>query len=170
MTSSARRLPVPVAHGDVRPLVAAHVDDGRRQLVCGFQGGDVERVSLAALGLSKGPPVRLAAPDELKAGVVLRRLDGTEEDCSADFILALARPGPRPRRANRSDLARRVGQRLRALRKARGLTQREMARRLGLAPPNYARTEAGQHVPSVTLIVRIAGELGVPLDRLVAAK
>lgn len=57
--------------------------------------------------------------------------------------------------------ARAVGQRIRALRMAKGLSQAEIARRTGMCRPNVARLEAGKRAPHLNNIARIAVALGV---------
>jgi DNA-binding XRE family transcriptional regulator len=60
----------------------------------------------------------------------------------------------------------RLGARLRALRKAAGLTQAELARRTGIHRPNIARVEAGRHTPSLETLGRLATAIGVPTTRV----
>ena len=59
-----------------------------------------------------------------------------------------------------------MGQAIRALRRAAGRTASEVAAAAGMAPPNYARIEAGHHQPRMDTLVRIAAALEVPLARL----
>jgi DNA-binding XRE family transcriptional regulator len=61
-----------------------------------------------------------------------------------------------------------LGQRLRALRLAAGLTQAELARRTGIHRPNIARVEAGRHTPSLETLARLAAAIGVPTTRVLA--
>jgi DNA-binding XRE family transcriptional regulator len=60
----------------------------------------------------------------------------------------------------------RLGARIRALRRAAGLTQAELARRTGIHRPNIARVEAGRHTPSLETLARLAAALGVPTTRV----
>jgi DNA-binding XRE family transcriptional regulator len=62
----------------------------------------------------------------------------------------------------------RLGQRLRALRLAEGLTQAELARRTGIHRPNIARVEAGRHTPSLETLARLAAAIGVPIKRVLS--
>lgn len=55
-----------------------------------------------------------------------------------------------------------LGQRIRELRLAAGLTQAELARRTGIHRPNIARVEAGRHTPSLETLARLASAIGVP--------
>lgn len=62
----------------------------------------------------------------------------------------------------------RLGQRLRALRLAAGLTQAELARRTGIHRPNIARVEAGRHTPSLETLARLAAAIGVSTTRVLS--
>lgn len=58
------------------------------------------------------------------------------------------------------------GQRVAAARKAAGLTQPDLAERVGVGRQSIARIEAGRQTPSVTLALAIAGALGEPVEAL----
>jgi DNA-binding XRE family transcriptional regulator len=62
----------------------------------------------------------------------------------------------------------RLGARLRELRKAAGLTQAELARRTGIHRPNIARVEAGRHTPSLETLARLAAAIGVPTTAVIS--
>ena len=55
------------------------------------------------------------------------------------------------------------GERVRQLRKAHGLSQRELAEKIGSTQPAIARLEAGGVAPSIDTLERIAGALGATL-------
>jgi transcriptional regulator with XRE-family HTH domain len=59
-----------------------------------------------------------------------------------------------------------VGPRLRARRVDRGISQRELARRLGLSPSLISQIEKGQSRPSVSTLYGMVTELGLSLDEL----
>jgi transcriptional regulator with XRE-family HTH domain len=61
----------------------------------------------------------------------------------------------------------RLGLRLRTLRQARRLTQRELARRTGLAVPFLSRVENDRAEPSVRTLERLAAGLEVTLGDLI---
>lgn len=54
-----------------------------------------------------------------------------------------------------------LGQRIRRLRVAAGMTQAELARRTGIHRPNIARVEAGRHTPSLETLGRLADAMGI---------
>ncbi len=61
----------------------------------------------------------------------------------------------------------RIGDRLRDERVRAGISQRELARRLGLSASLISQLESGQSKPSVGTLYAIVNELGVSLDRII---
>lgn len=59
-----------------------------------------------------------------------------------------------------------MGERLRNARRARGLTLRELAKRLGVSPSMISQIETDRASPSVSTLYAIANELDVSLDEL----
>jgi transcriptional regulator with XRE-family HTH domain len=59
--------------------------------------------------------------------------------------------------------------RMREVRRARGLTQEQLAAELGMLAPNYARVEQGRQNVTIDTVVRVAQTLGVPLVELFRA-
>src|SRR3954454_3043879 len=62
------------------------------------------------------------------------------------------------------------GQRLRHLRKARGLTLAELGERVGRAPSQLSLLENGRREPRVSLLRQLATELDVGVDELLSRK
>lgn len=60
-----------------------------------------------------------------------------------------------------------IGERLKDERKRAGLSQRELARRLGLSPSLISQLESGASKPSVGTLYAIVTELGVSLDSII---
>jgi transcriptional regulator with XRE-family HTH domain len=60
-----------------------------------------------------------------------------------------------------------IGDRLREERVKAGISQRELARRLGLSPSLISQLENGQSKPSVGTLYSIVTELGVSLDHVI---
>ena len=61
-----------------------------------------------------------------------------------------------------------LGARISQLRKARGYTQAELARRVGVSQPAMFAYEMGDRRVSVLVLVRLAGAFGMTVDELVA--
>jgi transcriptional regulator with XRE-family HTH domain len=72
-----------------------------------------------------------------------------------------------PARTTSPELAARIGQRLRQLRESCGLTQEAAAWAADLSKGYLSRVEAGQHLPSLDALDRLAAALGVTLADLV---
>src|SRR5262245_65773287 len=62
-----------------------------------------------------------------------------------------------------------IGSRLREERERARLSQRELARRLGVSASLISQIESGQSKPSVSTLYAIVTELGVSLDYVVRA-
>lgn len=60
-----------------------------------------------------------------------------------------------------------IGDRLRQERMKAGLSQRELARRLGVSPSLISQLESGQSNPSVATLYSLVSELDLSLDRLI---
>jgi transcriptional regulator with XRE-family HTH domain len=63
-------------------------------------------------------------------------------------------------------LASRLGDNLRALREARGLTQAQMAKAAGLPRATWAHLESGSANPTLAVLHKVAETLAVPFDEL----
>src|SRR5204863_5987825 len=59
-----------------------------------------------------------------------------------------------------------LGPRLRAIRVARGMGLRELARRLELSPSSISQIETGKIRPSVRTLYALASEFGVTVDEI----
>ena len=66
-----------------------------------------------------------------------------------------------------TEIGKRIGTRVRALRKQRGLTQDQLAKMASVKRPNISRLEAGKHVPGIILIQRLADSLQVRISDLI---
>ncbi|MGB9226655.1 helix-turn-helix domain-containing protein [Mycobacterium sp.] len=71
---------------------------------------------------------------------------------------------PEPRAAD--DMSGRLGQRLRQVRTARGMSVRELARRAGCSASLVSQVERGVTTPSAGVVYSLANELGISLDFL----
>ena len=63
-----------------------------------------------------------------------------------------------------------LGERIAALRRVRGLSQAELAGRLGISPSAMGMYEQGRREPSVQIIIALARELDVSTDFLLTGK
>ena len=65
-----------------------------------------------------------------------------------------------------STMEKTTGQRIREVRKERGLYQHELAAKAKLSTQSIRNIEAGRHEPRLPALRRIAGALGVPVSEL----
>ncbi len=71
------------------------------------------------------------------------------------------------KRADNTEIGKRIGQRVKALRIKCALTQNQLAKMSGVKRPNISRLEAGTHVPGILLIERLAESLQVKTSDLI---
>lgn len=64
----------------------------------------------------------------------------------------------------------RFGERLRQLRKARGMTQEKTAEKLGIRRVRYVYMETGRALPTIPILVRIAALYGISTDALLGVE
>ncbi len=65
------------------------------------------------------------------------------------------------------EIARLIGERMRELRKERGLNQEEMSYRCGLHRTEISQLERGLRLPRVDTLIKVAASLEVKLEELV---
>ena len=97
---------------------------------------------------------------------------GNNYEVPWDRVLYEAEPSYPHYRGNRAQPRKSSapGNRLRQLRKARGLTQAQLARATGILRPNLSRIEAGKHRPTLETLEKLAAALKVPVVELIARR
>ena len=73
----------------------------------------------------------------------------------------------RDRRGYSTIVSQRIGKRVAKIRRAAGLTQEALAKRIGISREYVARIEGGHHEPSLTTLVKVAKALGVTAGSLI---
>lgn len=150
----------------------AHVGSlGSDELIVVFDDARVVLLSRPWCAADTGASVeRVALNDGATAAQVFLQ-DGQSFDLKASELHSTesSLPPPGPGAGSLGDVdGVRLGQRLRALRIAAGLTQAELARRTGIHRPNIARVEAGRHTPSLETLARLAAAIGVSTTRVLS--
>ncbi|MFO7535101.1 MAG: XRE family transcriptional regulator [Kiritimatiellia bacterium] len=74
--------------------------------------------------------------------------------------------GPAFQSESEHNRLKKIGERVRAIRRQRGLTQTELAKRVGMRPGPINAIEKGRSIPSTGVIVRLAKVLGVAVQKL----
>ena len=92
---------------------------------------------------------------------------GNEFSVPWDVIekLAAGKIGDHP-----TEVAKRIGQTVKSLRKKRGLTQDQLAKMAGVKRPNISRLEAGAHTPGIIFIQRLAECLQIKISDLIVGR
>ena len=93
------------------------------------------------------------------------QVSGNEFSVPWDVVQSLATGKERDQNM---DIGVRIGKRVKAYRKQRGLTQDQLAKMAGVKRPNISRLEAGKHVPGIIFIQRLADCLQVKISELIA--
>jgi DNA-binding XRE family transcriptional regulator len=73
-------------------------------------------------------------------------------------------------RAAKFENSRNLGGEISKLRKARGMTQAELARAANILRPNLARIEGGKHRPTLETLEKLAAALKVPVVDMIAKR
>lgn len=90
---------------------------------------------------------------------------GNEFSVPWDVVQSLATGKARDQN---TEIGKRIGKRVKAFRKQRGLTQDQLAKMANVKRPNISRLEAGKHAPGIIFIQRLADCLQVKISDLIA--
>ena len=93
------------------------------------------------------------------------QLSGNEFSVPWDVLKSLATGKARDQN---TEISKRIGKRVKAFRKQRGLTQDQLAKMAKVKRPNISRLEAGKHAPGIIFIQRLADCLQVKISDLIA--
>ncbi len=131
------------------------------ELLAIFSDGNAVLVDRQLLDDDDGSAVEAITLEHDATSATLSLESGREMELTTATVARKSLLGKRANGANGVDGVR-LGQRIRELRLAAGLTQAELARRTGIHRPNIARVEAGRHTPSLETLSRLASAIGVP--------
>lgn len=137
------------------------------ELLAIFSDGNAVLVSRGVLDDDDGTPIEaIALEDDAQRAALTLQSGKTLELTTATVARKSLLGGGSNGTSNGQVDGVKLGQRIRELRLAAGLTQAELARRTGIHRPNIARVEAGRHTPSLETIARLANAIGVPTTRV----
>src|SRR6478672_3910024 len=126
-------------------------------------GGRRRRLRSMMLHGAEGPQGRASGPTmacvEDPRGGAVARTEARQAARPADRPAARPAPGSTPEYAV-------IGDHLRQVRLARGLSLRALAGRVGVSPSLISQVETGRARPSVRTLYAIVSELGISLDEL----
>jgi len=132
------------------------------ELLAIFSDGNAVLVDRELLDEDDGTPVEAIALEGDATRAVLSLESGKQLELTTEHVARKSLLGKHGNGGNGTVDGVRLGQRIRELRLAAGLTQAELARRTGIHRPNIARVEAGRHTPSLETLARLATAIGVP--------
>jgi len=166
VTSSVARPETPRAWDapDYRRIVSAHTDRGTLYVL--FANGSYASIEAARLVRPQDEGVRWedtqASPREVTVPT-----DGEPIEISWVTLRALTDPAFNAYLVRRGEEeARRVGERLRTLRKARKLDGKVVAARAGITPQSLSRIERGHHEIVFSTLRKVLAALGCTLSDL----
>lgn len=122
-----------------------------------FANGDVIEVSIPELGVDSTTTFKV---DSEAGALIAETAEGPRE---IDWMVIRAKDDPafaREIRERDAEEARRVGRRLRAVRERRGLSQKDVAKSLGMKAPQLAKIETGEQdlrLSTLRSVLRILG-------------
>jgi transcriptional regulator with XRE-family HTH domain len=161
------RVTRPLSPGDVGEFEEADVAD-----LAVWPGSGEEPVAPGAAGRPAGVPVYDDSPEAVEAR--MRHDAEHHPDPEVRAALRLMLDGPQEGELGPVEeigdgffrapaVAQGLGRAVAAFRKAHGLTQQELARRLRVHQSQIFRLERGQHTPTLETLVRVARELGLTM-------
>jgi len=148
---------------DVRYLV------GEDRFVATFDSGKEYGFSRPLLDCDDGTDVVMVKVDAMRFFFHVTQASGNKYEVPWDQVLYEAEasyPYFRGRKAG-IESSRSVGEQIKKLRKAKGMTQAELAHAASILRPNLSRIEAGKHRPTLETLERIASALKVPVVNLI---
>lgn len=136
-----------------------------------FADGRTARIAASSLKDDRGRPLQAPIRQVSLIGfheLLLETADGASAEVPWDYVRHLTGdPGFVERERVMDEDGRRVlGKRIQGLRKARGLSQAEAARRAGVGRVTLARLEKGEQSPTLETLERLSAGLALPLARL----
>lgn len=146
-----------------RRLVAVEYNHEARQLHFRFDDESTGSVSVDQFKEFRAEAPERVTLDEYRYGVEFHYADGFVHDVAATFLTWLTNADYARAYPKGEDIGPAIGANVIRLRKARGMSQLELAKRADILAPNLSRLESGKHVPTLDVLLRIASAFGVHL-------
>lgn len=145
---------------------------GENRFVVTFESGKEYSFARSALDCDDGTDVVSVKVDGRRFFFQVTQASGNEYEVPWDRVLYEAEASYPYHRGNRAQIGRppAVGEQIRKLRKARGMTQAQLARAAGILRPNLSRIEAGRHRPTLETLEKLAASLKIPVVDLIVRK
>jgi DNA-binding XRE family transcriptional regulator len=136
-----------------------------------FESGKEYSFTRSLLECDDGTDVVSVKVDNKRFFFTVTQSSGNKYEVPWDRVLSEAETSyPYFRRHAAIENSRNVGGEIGKLRKARGMTQAELARAAKILRPNLARIEAGKHRPTLETLEKLAGALKIPVVNLITSR
>jgi DNA-binding XRE family transcriptional regulator len=136
-----------------------------------FESGKEYSFTRSLLECDDGTDVVSVKVDNKRFFFTVTQSSGNKYEVPWDRVLSEAETSyPYFRRHATIENSRNVGGEIGKLRKARGMTQAELARAAKILRPNLACIEVGKHRPTLETLERLAGALKVLVVDLIASR
>lgn len=145
---------------------------GENRFVVTFESGKEYSFARSALDCDDGTDVVSVKVDGRRFFFQVTQASGNEYEVPWDRVLYEAEASYPYYRGNRARVEKSgaVAAQVRNLRKAKGMTQAQLARAAGILRPNLSRIEAGKHRPTLETLERFAAALKVPVVDLIVRR
>lgn len=145
---------------------------GEDRFLVTFESGKEYGFARSLLECDDGTDVVSVQVDSKKFYFHVTQASGNKYEVPWDRVLYEAEASYPYFRGNRAKIERSgaVAAQVRNLRKAKGMTQAQLARAAGILRPNLSRIEAGKHRPTLDTLERIAAALKVPVVDLIVRR
>lgn len=145
---------------------------GENRFVVTFESGKEYGFSRSSLDCDDGSDVVSVRVDGKRFFFQVAQASGNKYEVPWDRVLYEAEPSYPYYRRNRARVEKSgaVAAQVRNLRKAKGITQAQLARAAGILRPNLSRIEAGKHRPTLDTLEKLAAALKVPVVHLIVRK
>jgi DNA-binding XRE family transcriptional regulator len=136
-----------------------------------FESGKEYSFTRSLLECDDGTDVVSVKVDNKRFFFTVTQSSGNKYEVPWDRVLSEVETSyPYFRRHAAIENSRNVGGEIGKLRKARGMTQAELARAAKILRPNLARIEAGKHRPTLETLEKLAGALKIPVVNLITSR
>ena len=167
--AEALRSTVTLAPGFEDKIRDARYLVGADRFLVTFDSGKEYSFARSLLECDDGTDVVSVRVDGKRFFFHVTQASGNRYEIPWDRVLYEAEASYPYHRGNRAQIGKpqAVGEEIRNLRKAKGMTQAQLARAAGILRPNLSRIEAGKHRPTLETLERIAAALKVPVVDLI---
>jgi len=166
-----RKTEVPVMPGFEDKIRDARYLVGEDRFLVTFESGKEYGFARSLLECDDGTDVVTVRVDDKRFYFHVIQASGNKYEVPWDRVLYEAEPSYpyfRHFRRQKSRVEReQVGEQIKKIRQARGMTQARLARAAGILRPNLSRIEAGKHRPILETLEKLAAALKVPVVDLI---